>query len=171
MRKKHTVLAVDDEARVLQSVKRVFIDDANLEILTTDDPIEALDIVRKRDIDLLLVDQQMPAMKGTELLARALRIRADIITMVLTGYSDVEVILNAINEVGVYKFLLKPWRNEDLYWTIVRALENREVVETNKLLSSEIKKRDRFIQNLEEKHPGITKVERNEFGVVLIDET
>ena len=166
----HNILAVDDEGKVLDSLKRVFLDEQRITLITTTDPQEALQIAVTRDIDLIIADQQMPGMTGIELLERVIQKKPDIITIVLTGYSDVKVILKAVNDIGVYKFILKPWKNDDLYWTVVRALEMKELVENNRHLNCELKKRDAYLRELESRNPGITKVKRDSSGAVIIDD-
>ncbi len=108
-------------------------------------------------------------MTGTELLKKIIEMNPDMITIILTGYSDVKVILEAINELDVYKFVLKPWKNEELFWTVIRALEMKEMIETNRRLNRELKKRNAYIRGLESEHPGITKVKRDSDGVLVID--
>ena len=170
MLKSHRILAVDDEGKVLDSLKRIFLDEPRITLRTTTEPQEALRIALTRDIDLVVTDQRMPGMTGIELLQKITREKPDMTTIVLTGYSDVKVILKAVNDIGVYKFILKPWKNEDLYWTVVRALEMKELVENNRRLDREIKKRDAYLRDLESRHPGITRVKRDSSGFVMIDD-
>ena len=170
MLREHRILVVDDEEKVLDSITRIFFNEPRISVVTATDPKKALQIASTGDIDLVVTDQQMPCMTGVELLGNIMQARPDVITIVLTGYSDVDVILKAINDIGVYKFILKPWRNEDLYWTVIRALETKEVVDDRNRLQRELKKRDSCLNNLENQHPGITKVKRDISGAVIIDE-
>lgn len=171
MLRNHTVLAVDDDAKTLRSLRRVFADHRRISLVACEDPMKALRIATDEEIDLVIVDQQMPSMTGTELLGRLVERKPEILSIVLTGYSDVEVILKAINDLGVYKFILKPWKNEDLYWTVVRALEMKEAVENNSRLRRELREREACLTRLEHRYPGISKVERDKSGAVVIDDS
>ncbi len=171
MLKSHKILAVDDEKKVLDSLRRVFADNYRINLATCEDPREALRIATDEEIDLVIVDQQMPFMTGTELLGRLVERKPEMLSIVLTGYSDMEVILKAINDLGVYKFILKPWKNEDLYWTVVRALEMKEAVENNTRLRRELREREACLTRLERRYPGISKVERDESGAVVLHDS
>jgi len=170
MRKKHKILVVDDEQKVLNSLTRLFKRNNKLTLITTDSPMKALKIIEKTNVDLIITDQRMPQMTGVELLERILKKYPHIITIILTGYSDIDIVLKAINEIGVYKFILKPWENEDLYWTIVRALEMLEVIDENKKMHYELKKREAYMRKLENEYPGISRVKKGVNGSVIIDD-
>ena len=169
MLNRHNILAVDDEKKILDALKRVFLDGPRINLIATTDPKEAIRIVSRKNIDPVISDQRIPGMTGTERLKKIIEMNPDMITIILPGYSDVKVILEAINELDVYKFVLKPWKNEELFWTVIRALEMKEMIETNRRLNRELKKRNAYIRGLESEHPGITKVKRDSDGVLVID--
>jgi two-component system probable response regulator PhcQ len=87
----------------------------------------------------------------------------------LTGQAEIEVAVQAINEAGVYKFIQKPWDDADLKITIRRALESIDLISERDRLLQKVKSRDAILKELEKKHPGITKVDRDEDGYMLID--
>ena len=89
----------------------------------------------------------------------------DILTIMLTGLTEIEIAVGAINEAGVYKFILKPWEDADLKITIKRALESLELIKERDSLAKQVKDKNIILQNLEEEYPGITKVERDEDGI------
>ncbi|MCD6319187.1 MAG: response regulator [Candidatus Desulfofervidaceae bacterium] len=169
MQQPHNILVVDDEENVLNAIKRIFKPYTLITCFTTTDPFEALKIVDKEKIDLIITDQRMPGMTGIELLKKITSKYPEVIKIILSAYSDLNVILEAINEVGVYKFILKPWNNEDFLLTVIRALEWKELIGENRSLQEEIKKRDAILAYWEQRYPGITKVKTDENGEVYIE--
>ncbi|MDL1971162.1 MAG: response regulator [Candidatus Desulfofervidaceae bacterium] len=169
MQQPHNILVVDDEENVLNAIKRIFKPYTLITCFTTTDPFEALKIVDKEKIDLIITDQRMPGMTGIELLKKITAKYPEVIKIILSAYSDLNVILEAINEVGVYKFILKPWNNEDFLLTVIRALEWKELIGENRSLQEEIKKRDAILAYWEQRYPGITKVKTDENGEVYIE--
>jgi len=170
MQQPHNILVVDDEKNVLNAIKRIFRPYELINCITTTDPFEALKIVDEKNIDLIITDQRMPGLTGIELLKMIAIRHPEIIKIILSAYSDLNVILQAINEVGVYKFILKPWNNEDFLLTVIRALEWKELIGKNKSLQEEIKKRDAILAYWEQRYPGITKgINTDENGEVYIE--
>jgi response regulator RpfG family c-di-GMP phosphodiesterase len=138
----HTVLCVDDEPYVLNSLKRL-LHKENYRVLTADSGKDALDLLKRNTVHLVVSDQRMPGMSGTELLLRIKSLYPDIIRIMLTGYTDVDAITESINKGHIYKFFLKPWNDHNLKLEIRQALEQYELVEVNKRLDETI-----FQQNL-----------------------
>ncbi len=169
MQEPHNILIVDDEENVLKAIKRMFRPYKLINCITTSDPLEALEIINKKHIDLIVTDQRMPGLTGIDLLKKITPKHPDIVKIILSAYSDLNVILEAVNEVGVYKFILKPWNNEDFLLTVIRALEWKELVGKTKSLQEEIKKRDTILAYWEQKYPGITKVKTDENGEVYVE--
>ncbi|MCK5698196.1 MAG: response regulator [Gammaproteobacteria bacterium] len=110
--KKPVVLAVDDERLVLSALRRLLKPYYN--ILTTDNGEEALNLLRKIHVDVIISDQRMPNMMGTELLAKAKTISPFSIRLLLTGYSDSDAIEGAINDAEIFRFISKPWKNQEV---------------------------------------------------------
>ena len=109
---KHKIVYVDDEdhnLRVFKSLFRRFYD-----IILFSNPLEALEYLRREDVSILISDQQMPEMKGTELIEIISKEKEELTTIILTGYSDMEVIKNAINKCNIYRFITKPYDFEEL---------------------------------------------------------
>ena len=112
----HRILVVDDESRMVNAVRRVFAASNFIRVEVSTSPEEALQFVEKcADLRLVISDYLMPVMDGLQFLAEVSRMRPEIVRIILTGHADLETTLRAINEVGVYKFILKPWNNHDLY--------------------------------------------------------
>lgn len=120
-----TLLLVDDEPSVISSLKRLLRRD-NYRILTANSGEEALQVLAANDIGVILTDQRMPGMTGTELLARARTMHPHAVRMVLSGYTGLDSLTDAINKGEIYKFLFKPWDDEELRQTIRDAFRQHE---------------------------------------------
>ncbi len=114
------LLFVDDERRVLVSLKSIFRND--YEVRTTTSGDEALQILRDWDADVIISDQRMPEMTGVEVLKAAAEIRPQTTRVLLTGYSDLEAIIGSVNDSEVFRFVSKPWRRDDLSKTMTAAV-------------------------------------------------
>jgi len=107
-----SVLFVDDEERIVRLLSIMFRND--YKVFIAPDATTALDIIRKNDIHVIVSDQRMPGMTGIDLLAEVRKISPTTARMLLTGYADLVSIIAAVNEGEVYRFLNKPWNQEDL---------------------------------------------------------
>lgn len=166
--KKHTVLIVDDEEMILKSIFRVLRND-NYQIFTAQSGEEGLAVLKQYDVHLVISDQKMPGMNGLDFLKRVKSDYPQILTIMLTGQAELEIAMDAINEAGVYKFILKPWNDDDLKVTVRRALEALELICERDSLLQQVKVQDAFLQDLEKEFPGISKVERDEDGYIILD--
>lgn len=128
--KKHTILAVDDEQNNLSLVYRTLRNDYN--ILTASSGEEALELVEQygNEISLIVSDQKMPIMEGTELFKRISEQYPDIIKVLLTGYSNVDILVNAINECHLFQYILKPFEPEQLCMVIDNGIKKHELATT-----------------------------------------
>lgn len=107
------ILFVDDETLVLNALKRALRNDGHL-VFFTDDPETAFRIVAAENIDIVVTDQSMPNMTGTEFLSILSRLHESVVRVMLTGQADRETALAAVNEGHIHRFLEKPWDNEKL---------------------------------------------------------
>ena len=123
------VLFLDDDRNVLKSLKRTFVDD-DLDILTSANGAEALEIVKSNDVSVIVSDNLMPGMNGVEFLHQAKHASPDSVRIMLTGHVDVEAAIQAINEGEVYKFITKPWDVEELRKVILQAIDRHDVVQS-----------------------------------------
>jgi two-component system, probable response regulator PhcQ len=166
--KKHTVLIVDDEEMILRSICRALRDE-DYRILTAANGEKGLAILKDHDVHMVVSDQKMPGMNGIDFLKQIKKDYPQILTIMLTGNAEIEIAMNAINEAGVYKFILKPWDDNNLKITIRRAIETLELIWERDSLLEKVKTRDAILQSLEKQHPGISKVERDENGYYILD--
>jgi len=154
------LLYVDDEPVNLSNFSMIFEDEFT--ILTALSGEEALKIFRnENDIAIVVADQRMPGMSGVELLERLRKDDPDTIRIILTGYTDADDILDAINRGNVYQYVLKPWREDPLRVTLHRALETYRLQKENRLLSR------RLLQVAEEEQKRIARNLHDDFGQVL----
>ena len=123
---RYKILVVDDEAPNLRTLERLF--RKEYEVLTAGSAAEALALLQRHDVALLISDQRMPEMSGIELMSQTIDLRPHMVRILLTGYADVSSLIEAINCGHVYKYVTKPWENEDLLITVARALEHYETI-------------------------------------------
>jgi DNA-binding NtrC family response regulator len=121
---KNKILIVDDEAANLRALERLFRRD--YDVITAHSGVEALSLLQQHDVALLISDQRMPEMTGIELLQKTVPLRPHMVRILLTGYTDVSTLIEAINCGQVYKYVTKPWNNDDLSVTVGRALDHFE---------------------------------------------
>ena len=130
----YKILIVDDEPANLRTLARLFRDDC--EVLTAASGDEALALLGQHDVALLITDQRMPGMTGIELLKKTVPLRPRMVRIILTGYTDVDALVEAINCGQVYRYVAKPWDNEDLRLTVRRGLEHFEAFKQRHELES-----------------------------------
>lgn len=128
--KGYNILLVDDEPNVLNALKRVFRQE-NYTIHTAENGEEALKILAKEKCQLMISDFKMPVMNGGELMRRAKAEHPEMIRILLTGHADAEAVMTAIKEGAVYKFILKPWNDDDLRVTVGLGLEQYDLIQRN----------------------------------------
>src|ERR1700734_364023 len=138
----HTILVVDDEKDIVDSIERQF--RKKYKLLKTTSGVEALRIMQTETIHLILSDQRMPEMTGVQLFERAQKIQPDAIRILLTGYTDVESVIAAVNTGQIYRYITKPWDPTELDVILKRALDAYD-------LKTELKeKNEKLEQALEE---------------------
>jgi DNA-binding NtrC family response regulator len=130
------VLYVDDEINNLNSFKAAFRRD--FEIFTAISAKEGRKILDSQEIGVIITDQRMPGMTGIEFLESILPVYPDTIRILLTGFSDINAVMDAINRGQVYKYLVKPWQNDELKMYIENALEIYHLRKENKDLAHKL---------------------------------
>jgi signal transduction histidine kinase len=126
----HLILLADDEAPHRRAVERILRHEGD--VVSVPSGADALSVLSCRPVSLLIADQRMPGMKGTELLARAARCHPRVVRVLLTAYADVPSLESAVNEGRIHSFLSKPWRAAQLRLTVRRCLEHFDA-ETERL--------------------------------------
>jgi response regulator RpfG family c-di-GMP phosphodiesterase len=119
------ILVVDDEPGILSALRRVLRRDG-YEILAAPSAKEGLRILGDHDVQVILSDQRMPEMSGTEFLSRVRDLYPETIRIILSGYTDLESIADAINRGSIYKFLTKPWEDDLLRENIREAFNHHD---------------------------------------------
>lgn len=122
------ILFVDDEPRILVAMKALF--RGSYDVSTARSGSEAVEMLKQAEVDVVVSDQRMPSMTGVEVLRAARELRPRAIRVLLTGYSDLSAILGAINEGEIFRYINKPWSNQELRATIAAAVK-ASAVETN----------------------------------------
>jgi serine phosphatase RsbU (regulator of sigma subunit) len=134
-----TILIVDDEDMVLSSLRGLFLLQTSYQVLEADDPRKALEELSRTRVDLVISDFLMPQMNGIEFLKEVKKIQPDAIRILLTGYADKENAIKAINDVGLYHYLEKPWDNDALLNIVRNGLKEKSL---RKLLGEKVKELD-----------------------------
>lgn len=122
------MLFVDDEPYVLKALGRIFLDD-DIEIDYASNGEEALEYLNNNSVDLILSDHDMPGISGVEFLRRSIEIQPNCIRVLITGKGDVNIAQEAVNQGHIYRFFNKPWEDEELRISILRALEFKQTQE------------------------------------------
>lgn len=115
------ILFVDDEERILRSLALQF--RREYQVLTESDPRRALERLRSEKVHIIVSDQRMPQMSGAELLAQARQIAPDTLRILLTGYSDLDAAVEALNSGGIFRYLTKPWDQQEMAFTLRQAAQ------------------------------------------------
>ena len=143
----YTVAILDDEEMVTTSISTLFMLETDYDVLTFNSPSEALDELRAGKVDLVISDYLMPGeMNGVEFLMELKKLQPDAIRVLLTAYADKENAIRAINEVGLYQYVEKPWDNEMLLLLVRNGLLHGRLW---KQLTEKTQKLDIAVDNLE----------------------
>ena len=119
------IVLVDDEDMVVTSIKSFLTLETDYEVKGFTSPAEAIDYIRTNRVDVVVSDYLMPDVDGITFLARVKELQPEATRILLTGYADKENAIKAINDVGLYQYIEKPWENEDLKLIIRNGLEKR----------------------------------------------
>jgi two-component system, NtrC family, response regulator HupR/HoxA len=132
------VVVVDDEPDILRSFVYNYGDE--FEVLTAESGARGLDLLRAHEAAVIVAEQRMPVMSGVEFLERSMEVRPDAVRIILTGYTDVDVIVQAINTSRIYRYVTKPWESEELRLTLRRAVETFHLARENVRLVEELRR-------------------------------
>lgn len=178
------VMIVDDEESILNSLKRLLRlapccfggKTYALEIETFTSAKAALARAHGEDFDLFISDYRMPEMDGIEFLKAAKELQPDAARLILSGYADLNALIRAVNEVGIERFIGKPWNDYELLAAIAQALAHRELLLENRQLANLVRlemgdttPEALEAQRLERLEPGITEVNWAPDGSIILD--
>jgi two-component system probable response regulator PhcQ len=166
---KSKLLLVDDEPNLTSALVRS-LDRQQFEIFTADSAQQGLMILAGNDIDVVVSDERMPGMTGSQFLAEVRKKWPNTIRMILSGQADLEAAVRAINEGEVYRFLLKPCHPKELQMTILQGLQHKKLVAQSRRLLQEHQKQQNLLDALEKDNPGITKIDLDEDGAITLEE-
>ncbi|GFO69995.1 hypothetical protein GMLC_35740 [Geomonas limicola] len=142
------IVCVDDERNVLRSLERIFMDD-DYEILSAGSGEEGLRLLAETpQVQVVISDYRMPGMNGVEFLREVFSRHPDTIRIVLSGYADTASVVAAINEGKIYKFIPKPWNDDELRMTVATALEHFASRRKNVQLTEELRLRNEELREL-----------------------
>ncbi|MDD2740318.1 response regulator receiver protein [Methylomonas lenta] len=168
------ILLVDDEANILKALARVL---KHYSITTASCGPEALLLAAANEFDIVISDYKMPEMDGISFLEKFMTIQPNAIRMIVTGYADLDTAQNAINMLGVFRFINKPWNNLEILNAIEKGLELKRILQENKELADQVRQQqaqlnhqESILKALEAEEPGITKVNWAADGSIILDE-
>lgn len=164
-----TILFVDDEPNITAALKRS-LRSQPYTLLSAASAAEALRILEQRSVDVVVSDEQMPGMAGSEFLAEVRVRNPTTIRIILSGQASVEAALRAINEGEVYRFLVKPCNPADLIGTIHQALAHKRLQELSRRLLRDYRRQSALIMEAERISPAIWHLETDGEGAVLVDD-
>ncbi len=142
--RKYNILYVDDEESNLRIFKTTFKRDYN--IFLAESGLEAIRVLHQQAIHLIVTDQKMPEMTGTEFLEKTIPEFPNIIRIILTGFSDIEAIVRAVNKANIYKYVTKPWNREEFKAVLDEALALYQFREDKDIKISLLEKENKLLK-------------------------
>jgi response regulator RpfG family c-di-GMP phosphodiesterase len=143
---KHNILFVDDEVNVLNALERAFLIENEIKVFIANTAQEGVKILEQEKINLVVSDEKMPVVQGHKFLNYIKNKYPDIIRIILTGYADANAIIESINQGEVYRYLKKPWDNNELKIIIRKALEYSDLKKKNEEMQKIIKQQNRDLR-------------------------
>ena len=163
--RQRTILLVDDEENIIASLRRLLRRDG-YRTLCAGSGQEGLELLATNDVDVIVSDQRMPNMTGAEFLRRVKTLYPDTVRIALSGYTELQSITDAINEGAVYKFLTKPWDDDQLRANILEAFRHKELADENRRLGEELRLANRQLRDLLEEQQRELQRDQIVLGVV-----
>jgi DNA-binding NtrC family response regulator len=133
------LLIVDDEPDMLKLLSMIIREKTNYETVTTNNPLEALELAKQGGFDLVIADLKMPGLDGMELLELIQKDNEDIPVIIITAYGTVESAMETMRK-GAFDFITKPFRKEQMLYTVDKALKWQRLQRENKMLKEQLRK-------------------------------
>jgi putative nucleotidyltransferase with HDIG domain len=143
----HTVLFVDDEINILKAIQRLLRNEP-LQVLTASRAQEALDLLSQHACQVVVTDQRMPEMSGVDLLSSVRERHPDIVRMMLTGYTEMTIAVDAINRGEIFRLITKPWNDEELKATIRQACDHHDLKQEIRRLNQVTREQNFKLQDM-----------------------
>ncbi|MEO1900393.1 MAG: response regulator [Alcanivorax sp.] len=135
----YRIMVVDDEDYILKALRRVMAAREDWEVETFTDPAQALRRARTTIFDAVITDYRMPEVDGIELLQAFREMQPDTIRILLTGVIDIDTLMSAINQASAFRFVPKPWEDDQLIQCVEEGLKFRDVLLENKILAQTVR--------------------------------
>jgi EAL domain-containing protein (putative c-di-GMP-specific phosphodiesterase class I)/FixJ family two-component response regulator len=159
-----TLLLVDDEDNILSALRRLLRRDGYT-ILTASDGKQGLEVLAANQVDVIVSDQRMPGMTGVEFLRKAKDMCPDSVRLVLSGYTDLQSVTDAINEGAIYKFLTKPWDDAMLRANIEEAFRRKALSDENQRLTNELQHANQELARINARLENLLAAQQHRLGV------
>lgn len=163
------ILLVDDEENVLTALKRALFDEPCV-IHTAAGAEQALEMMRSESFKLVLSDERMPGMQGSEFLSLVRERYPATLRILLTGHATMDAAVKAVNQGEIYRFFTKPWNDTELRFAVRSAIEKYDLEEENRRLLGTVRQQSLEIKVLERRFPGISRVEKDGEGNFVLDD-
>ncbi|HIJ94298.1 MAG TPA: response regulator [Desulfuromonadales bacterium] len=163
------ILLVDDESNVLSALKRALFDEP-LEIFAVSSAEAALAGMQEQLFKVVVSDERMIGMQGSEFLAQVRKLYPHTIRIMLTGHATLQAAMKAVNEGEIYRFFSKPWNDQDLKYALRSAIEKYDLEAENRRLLATVRQQSFEIKVLEKRYPGISRVKKDSRGAFVLED-
>ncbi len=143
-KERKNLLVVDDEAEITKALRRLF--RKKYRVLTAQSGAEGLELLQKHTIPVIISDQRMPGLTGSEFFAQAERTHPDSTRLLVTGFADINAVIDAINNGRIYRYITKPWDPEELQGIVAQAYERYELILSNRRLLRELQEANAVLE-------------------------
>ena len=165
----HAILLVDDEPDVAAALTRALMDEP-YDVSSSQGGEYALQVMASRQFKVVISDERMPGMGGAEFLSIVRERFPDTVRIMLTGHASLESTMKAVNSGEIYRFFTKPWNDTELKLAIRSAIEKYDLEAENRRLLKTVKHQAAELRALEQRYPGISRIEKDEQGTVVLPE-
>jgi DNA-binding NtrC family response regulator len=171
------IMIVDDEPNILKTLNRVLRKNKEWDVETYENVDHALRRAQTMTFDLVISDYKMPRMDGVEFLNEVKRLQPEAMRVILSGFTELQLLLDAINEAEIFRYICKPWDDHDLLMTINQALAHRKILVENRLLADQVRqqqqeldKRKSALERLSDQHPALVEVDWADDGSIIVED-